>query len=78
MHAFPGEGANNADDVVASRAHRLLALRNRVAHMEPLLAVNAKARHRDAVRLVGAINPELQGWFAGVSRVREVERERPA
>ncbi|MBN9176429.1 MAG: hypothetical protein J0I43_03560 [Microbacterium sp.] len=78
MHPFPGEGTNNADDVVASRADRLLALRNRVAHMEPLLAVNAKARHRDAVRLVGAINPELQGWFAGVSRVREVERERPA
>jgi len=45
--------------------------------MEPLLAVKVKARHRDAVRLVGSINPDLQGWFAGVSRVREVDRGRP-
>lgn len=45
--------------------------------MEPLVGVNVVARHRDAVRLVGSINPDLQGWFAGVTRVREVARERP-
>lgn len=45
--------------------------------MEALLGFNATARHRDAVRLVGSINPDLQGWFDGVTRIREVARERP-
>ena len=77
VDAFPGAKYDRDGLIVADRAGRLLALRNRVAHLEPLLGVNAVARHRDAVRLVGAINPELQGWFAGVTRVREVARERP-
>ncbi|GAA1469341.1 hypothetical protein [Microbacterium thalassium] len=77
VNAFPGSRDDPDGLVVADRAARLHALRNRVAHMEPLLAVNATARHRDAVRLVGAINPALQGWFAGVSTVREVARARP-
>lgn len=75
--AFPGSRSDPDGHIAADRAGRLLSLRNRVAHMEPLLGVNATARHRDAVRLVGSINPDLQGWFAGVTRVREVARERP-
>jgi hypothetical protein len=77
VHAFPA-AQNDPDGVtVADRVARLHALRNRVAHMEPLLEVNATARFRDMVRLIGTIDPALQGWFSGVSRVREVDRERP-
>lgn len=72
-----GSRSDLGGHVTAHRAGTLLALRGGDAHVEPLLGVNATARHRDAVRLVGSINPDLQGWFAGVTRVREVARARP-
>ena len=78
IHAFPAARDDPDGLIIADRAGRIHALRNRVAHAEPLLDVNATARHRDMIRLVGTINPKLQGWLAGTSTVRETERERPA
>lgn len=76
-HAFP-HSVNDPDGyIVAGRASRLHGLRNRVSHMEPLLDVNVTARHNDALRLLGAISPEVRDWCSGMSRVIEVNRACP-
>lgn len=63
--------------IQVDRISRIHSLRNRVAHLEPLLGVNVRARHRDMIKVIGAIEPEIQGWFSGVSNVMEVNRKRP-
>ncbi|MEU4646043.1 hypothetical protein [Nocardia fluminea] len=76
-HAFPHAVNDPHGLVVADRASRLHGLRNRVSHTEPLLDVNITARHDDALRLLGAISPEVRDWCAGFSRVVEVRRKCP-
>ncbi|MCT6735399.1 hypothetical protein [Rhodococcus qingshengii] len=76
-HAFPHAQDDAKGIVLASRAHRLHGLRNRVSHMEPLLSVNITARHNDALRLLGTISPEIRDWCSGLSRVIEVKRRCP-
>lgn len=61
VNAFPAAQNDPDGSTVSDRVARLHALRNRVAHMEPLLEVNATGRFRDMVRLIGTIDPELQG-----------------
>ncbi|MGK2318307.1 hypothetical protein [Gordonia rhizosphera] len=73
-NAFPHE---SNPKIIADRVRRLHKLRNRVAHMEPLLDLNVTARHRDALRLLGAISPAARDWCAGFSRVPEIARQRP-
>lgn len=63
--------------IQVDRISRIHSLRNRVAHLEPLLGVNVRARHRDMIRVIGALEPEIQGWFSGVSNVMEVNTKRP-
>lgn len=76
VSAFPH--ANDPDGrATAGRAERLLALRNRVAHGEPLLEVNPVHRVRDAGRLLASIDPEVAGWVMGPSRVSAVVGARP-
>ncbi|WP_280274807.1 hypothetical protein [Nocardia wallacei] len=70
-------GVISADIVVHDRLDRLVSLRNRVAHMEPLLGVQVPARHRDAMRLLGSISPQMRDWCASLSRVAEVNKARP-
>lgn len=70
----PGED----NRVHAGRIERLHALRNRVAHAEPLLDVNFRSRIRDMVRIVDSINPALSGWVSGNTRVHDVLRDRPS
>jgi len=77
QHAFPHRGDDPDGYIVASRAGRLHGLRNRVSHMEPLLNVNITARHNDALRLLGAISPEVRDWCSGLSSVIEVRRKCP-
>ncbi|MEU1526452.1 hypothetical protein ABZ413_30075 [Nocardia rhamnosiphila] len=77
-HAFPHRPANDPDGIIlADRAGRLHGLRNRVSHMEPLLNVHITARHNDALRLLGAISPEVRDWCAGMNTVVEVGRRCP-
>ncbi|WP_404316517.1 hypothetical protein [Prescottella equi] len=77
QHAFPHRKGDPDGYGVASRTARLHALRNRVSHMEPLLDVHVKARHNDALRLLGAMSPEVRDWCSGISRVIEVDRNCP-
>lgn len=76
-HAFPHNTNDPNGYIVADRASRLHALRNRVSHMEPLLGVNITARHNDALRLLAAISPEVRDWCAGMSTVIELRRKCP-
>ncbi|WP_137724158.1 Abi family protein [Prescottella subtropica] len=75
--AFPHRKNDPDGFGVAGRTARLHALRNRVSHMEPLLDVNVRARHNDALRLLGAISPEVRDWCAGISRVVDVHKAYP-
>jgi hypothetical protein len=61
----------------AGRAERLRTLRNRVAHAEPLLAVNSRQRLRDAARLLNSIDPTTAGWVMSAARVTHVAQQRP-
>ncbi len=56
---------------------RLHTLRNRVAHHEPLCDTDPTSYHRTVARLLRAMDPALAEWFAGVSRIPEVDRRRP-
>ena len=73
-HAFPHQ-ADGA--VIRYWVERLYRLRNRVAHLEPLIDTNVLAYHRSAARLVRAIDPQLGDWLSGSSAVPHVLRKRP-
>jgi hypothetical protein len=75
--AFPGlNPARRA--VVYQLVDRLNSLRNRVAHHEPVHALNVAARHRDALLLAGWIDPAASAWIEAASRVADVLAARPA
>jgi hypothetical protein len=42
----------------------LYALRNRIAHHEPIWAINHRARRDDALTLIGFSSAELRGWVS--------------
>lgn len=62
---------------VKTPLNKLHQLRNRVAHCEPLLQVEANGRLQDIARLAGYIDQKIADWIMGQQRVREVTRERP-
>lgn len=73
-HSF----AHHADPLVIHHwANRLHTLRNRIAHVEPLIATDVMGYHRTAARLLRAIEPAMGDWYAGISRIPEICRERP-
>lgn len=73
-HAFPHH--QNAP-VVKFWVERLHAIRNRVAHVEPLLDGQPVSYHRTIVHLLHAIDPELRDWFTDSSRIPTVAKQRP-
>lgn len=73
-HSFP----HHPDPLVIHHwANRLHLLRNRIAHVEPLIATDVMRYHRSAARLLRAIDPAMGDWYAGISRIPEVYRRRP-
>ncbi|WP_078113921.1 Abi family protein [Gordonia sp. IITR100] len=85
VDAFPQAAGNSANQVLAvpavklvhDRLGRLVKLRNRVAHMEPLLDVNITARQTDCLQVLGYMSPQARDWCAGVSRITAVGNARP-
>jgi hypothetical protein len=74
QYAFP----NHPDPaVIKFWVERLHSIRNRVAHMEPLLDIDAVGYHRTVARLLKAIDPALTDWYTANSRIPEVWRRRP-
>lgn len=74
--AFPGVGVSGRDDLVGSAA-RLLRLRNRVAHLEPLLKEEHKDVVRDLRRVMSAISPSADTWLTSRQKVTHVGNARP-
>lgn len=76
IHAFP-----NATDPTGADTYwqvsRLHHLRNRVAHMEPLLDIDVKHRVRDLLELVGSISIPTRNWLSGSNRVPAILKTRP-
>ena len=73
--AFPGKAQSPL--VVAYWVARLHRLRNRVAHLEPLLGVDVMGYHRTAARLLTSIDPDIGSWYAGTSELARVLERRP-
>jgi hypothetical protein len=73
--AFPGQGNPHTVFVWVDRLH---AARNRTAHHEPLFEADLMGLHRAATRLLTTIDPWLGSWCAGVSRIPDLARTRPA
>lgn len=48
--------------------HGVYVLRNRVAHLEPLISVNLQAQYRNMITVTGDIDPDLQNWFTSVTQ----------
>lgn len=75
--AFPHLPAGAAGSDVTSKVQDVLSLRNRVAHLEPLLNVGRTQRHIGAAYTVASwIGPDLHDWITSTQRVTESMRAR--
>lgn len=70
---FPA--ANRRD--MHSRAENIRRLRNRVAHHEPLLAVNLADAHRDVLAFATILSPIISAEIASVSMIPGLPANRP-
>ena len=73
-HAFPA--GTSRRDVDEGLGH-LNALRNRIAHHEPLLRENLDERHVEILDLCGMLNPTLARYLASTSTVPAILAARP-
>ena len=73
-HAFE-RGTERA--TVHREVEALTKLRNRVAHAEPLLAIDAAAEHQRICVLTRRFNPELSSYIAATSTTLTVAAQRP-
>lgn len=76
VKAFP-HAADSDGEATFWRVYRLHHLRNRVSHMENLLATDTRERTRDIFQLVASINPSAEKWLTGINRVPVVVKTRP-
>lgn len=59
--------------------HGIYQLRNRVAHLEPLLrSGNVRAQLTNMRTVLGEIDPIVEHWFVSYQRVTAVLRARPS
>lgn len=76
--AFPALGDDESSrKYVGVRLNRLRLLRNRIAHHENLLDVQAQAQLRTCLALLSKINPEFPSLAMTRNRVRSVVNEDP-
>jgi len=68
-HAFTGPLPDGSRQGLHRALVRLLALRNRIAHHEPVHGQDLAALHHDALAVLGAICPLTAEWAARTSRV---------
>lgn len=74
--AFPHLRSQKRDTVYRP-VDRLHALRNRVAHHEPIHDLDLAVRHTELLRVAGWIAPAASWWIGQTSRVPQVLTERP-
>ena len=66
----------HATAITRRQAHKplikLLILRNRIAHHEPIFSYPLRERCQDILEVIGWISPHKKGWTAAHSRVEEI------
>lgn len=75
-HAFP-EVQDASGELTYWRVTRVHHLRNRVAHMEPLLSIDVRAEIQQAFDLLRSIDARVADWVTGLSRVSFVLSQSP-
>jgi hypothetical protein len=75
-HAFP-ELRPAARDRIYEPVDRLHRLRNRIAHHEPVHALDLAGREDDAAFVAGCVDPELASWVRDTSRLGGIRAMRP-
>lgn len=73
-HAFP-PGTSRPD--VDTRVGRLHELRNRVAHHEPLLGIDAADLHGDLLHVAALLDPRLRDYIQEQSTLADILTSRP-
>ncbi|MGD8166049.1 hypothetical protein ACEXOS_002405 [Herbiconiux sp. P16] len=76
VKAFPNVPDLTGEDTYW-KVSRLHHLRNRVAHMETLIGLDAASLTKDALTLVRAIDVHTHDWLSGMNRVPVVAKARP-
>jgi hypothetical protein len=71
---FPGVRDRRAIEAPVRRLHEV---RNRIAHLEPVLKRDLSKDAADASKVLLAICPHTERWAASLSRVRSVHASRP-
>lgn len=77
IRAFPNESDPDGS-ITYWRVTHVHELRNRVAHMEPLLNLDVKDRVGEAFKLVRSIDSVVADWVTGSSQVSALLKQRPA
>jgi hypothetical protein len=75
--AFPRHRPTDPAPLVRSIGN-LYRLRNRVAHLEPLLDVNAQQVFKDLRRVLGAIDQNTEDWVVARQRITTVAKRKPS
>lgn len=79
VYAFPNRTRKGFKrDVVYKNVHNLRNLRNRIAHHQAIFDLPLEERFEQAMDLMRWIDPELEQWIRGLSRVPELLDGRPA
>lgn len=76
-HGFPHLSAGGRS-VLRDIVLDLQGLRNRIAHHEPIHAIDLSRRHRQSLEVAGYIDPAAARWVQRVSRVPSVLQPRPS
>jgi hypothetical protein len=75
-HAFPGLRPARRQTLYTP-VHELVRLRNRIAHHEPIHNRPLTSLHEAVLRTAGYLDPGIELWIRGLSRVPIVLDERP-
>ncbi len=57
--------------------HAIYKLRNRIAHLEPIFRTNLRARRRQILNVLKAIDPSMHAWYLSHDRLLPVIDARP-
>lgn len=72
--AFP---SNVQPHALAADLNRLRFFRNRIAHHEPIFAVNYRRHRNDLLGLLGSVAPPVHQWYTSTDHLPEVFKNDP-
>jgi hypothetical protein len=75
-HSFPALIPQRRRDVYIP-VSELTRLRNRIAHHEPIHALDLHGHHDELLRVTGFLDPDMETWLAALSRVPTLLTARP-